>query len=256
MLIAPFPAYAVDVSLIKLKQQADDMTTYKVALFNPKVPTLNNETPVQRIQRLAVMLAQADAQSCRIFLAPEFYFTHNSQVLDEQPPSLCIAYTEQEMETVLTKVGALAMQYNKMLIVPGTLFWQDSTSLYNSSFVFYQQATPIASNSKYNATPSDREYAKPCRKGLEAGEKGVAFKLSGLSCYLQICQDTTEGPDRDDYDLSIVPAYRPGLAQSSKQNLFKYRILSDGAGRYYLYDRANDKADTGENPFYITSIDL
>ena len=229
------------------------MTQFKIALYNQNLPNLGNNNLATRRQMLSNYVAQAHQQGVSIFVASEFFFTHHSDSLDN--PQECMALTEQELEETLNFLGELSTQYKTMLIVPGTIYWQDGGSLYNSTFAFHGQSNPIAQNDKCNATPQDREYAQQCHKGIEGGSAGVDFYFNDKSCYLQICQDTTEEPNQD-YDLSLVPAFRPGFAAISNQNRFQFRILSDGNGRYYVYDRRNNHTQEGQQTLFITTIEL
>ena len=145
--------------------------------------------------------------------------------------------------------------YRDMLIVAGTCYEelgvrQESRRLFNTAFV-YKASSLLASCSKRD-TSTDSEYAALCE--LEQGEVeegGTAFNFEGIRCLLQICTDTKYEPLKP-YDLSIVPAYQPGKAATNYQEKYLYRILSDGAGFYYIYDGTLDEpnlTERGPGPF-------
>ena len=227
------------------------MATIRVSLYNPNVATLPAEEVNERSARLASVVAQAATDNASIFLAPEYFFTHNGAVIGDPDLPGCIAYSAQEFEELHTDLANLSLRYADMLIVPGTVFWNDGSEIQNVS-VAYLGGESVAASTKHDYA-TDGVYAGKCGTGFESGDGGVSFAFQNYACYLQICTDATVAPP-ENMALSIVPSYKPGAAALANLNRFEARILSNGEGAWMTYSSGLRAAGTDE--YVATNITL
>ncbi len=221
------------------------MPDFKVRIYCPKVSSLPEETATERANRLVDQVTAASAAGVDIFLGPECFFTHHSASISDPYPTQCMAYSSDEAEVARDIVEEASAGHPGMLIVAGTFLMVQGVSsphIFNTSFAYFGGGK-LKECSKLDDS-TDKGFAEACDLPFFSGDGGARFDYRGISCYLQICTDTTNPPP-EECALSIVPSYVPGVAAVSNQRLFQWRILADGGGGLaYVYRRSSGKMGT------------